>query len=184
MEAMEIGLTLPSGTLIDKCQRTASEMRLNHYPPVSLSKLREGKSKRGWPHADFGLITLLFQDDVGGLEMEDRSNPGTFVPVKPAPPGGKSELVINISESFQRWSNDVVKAGIHQVSPPPSMLKWRDGMVPERYSNVFFLKANRDAMLGALPEFVTDDNPARYENLTALQFQKQRTKHLLSLRQT
>jgi isopenicillin N synthase-like dioxygenase len=30
-------------------------------------------------HTDYGSMTLLFQDDVGGLEVSDRS--GHFVPV-------------------------------------------------------------------------------------------------------
>ncbi|KAL5042606.1 hypothetical protein BDW71DRAFT_200450 [Aspergillus fruticulosus] len=181
MAAMEIGLDLPRGTFVDQCKVTASELRLNHYPEVSLSKLREGKTKRGWPHADFGLITFVFQDGVGGLEMEDRSNPGTFVPVPPGAPGGKTELAINISETFQRWTNDVIPAGIHQVAPPAEMLEMEDGTVPERYSNIFFFKASKNAIASPLPEFVTEGNPARYKPMTALQFQKARTMYLHSL---
>ena len=183
VDAMEMGLCLPPGTLAARCQNTASELRMNHFPAVPLSKLRDGKTKRSWPHADFGLITFVFQDKVAGLEMEDRSNPGKFVPVPPGPAGGKTELAINISESFQRWSNDVVKAGIHQVAPPREMDGQEDSyIVPERFSNVFFLKASRDAMVSPLPEFITKDNPARYENMTALEFQKWRTNYLHSIR--
>ncbi|RYP33162.1 hypothetical protein DL767_004866 [Monosporascus sp. MG133] len=182
IHALEIGLSLPPGTLVERCKETTSELRLNHYPPVSMSKLREGKTKRGWPHADFGIITLVFQDHVGGLEMEDRSRPGTFVPVPPGPPGGKTELAINISETFQRWSNDVLKAGIHQVAPPPYMHDMEDGIVPERRSIVFFFKASRGTSVGPLPAFVQDDYPARYEEMTALDFQKARTSVLYSIK--
>ena len=78
----------------------------------------------------------------------------------------------------------MVRAGIHQVTPPPEMLDLEDGIVPERYSNVFFLKADRNAMMGPLPEFVSVENPAKYDNMTALEFQKHRTKWLHSIRYT
>jgi isopenicillin N synthase-like dioxygenase len=78
MEALEVGLRLPKGALVERCTRAASELRVLHYPSVSIKTLLDGKHKRTWPHTDFGIITLLFQDSVGGLELEDRMNPGTF----------------------------------------------------------------------------------------------------------
>lgn len=178
--AVEVGLDLPEGCLVDRCRQDASEIRLNHYPAISLERLADGQVKRTWPHTDFGIITLLFQDDVGGLELEDRTRPGIFVPVTPAPPGGPTEMVVNISDTFQRWTNGVIKAGVHQVSPPPTYCKsgTNKGMLPERHSCVFFAKASRDTSVGPLPQFVSDENPAQYDEITALEYQQRMTSQL------
>lgn len=178
--AVEVGLDLEPGALVDRCCPAASEIRMNRYPPVSVERLADGRVKRTWPHTDFGIITLLFQDHVGGLELEDRSRPGTFVPVTPVMigPDQKSEMVVNISDTFQRWTNGVIRAGLHQVSAPPAYKANTEGILPERHSCVFFFKASRDTSAGPLPQFVTDSNPAQYDEITALQYQQRMTKEL------
>ena len=172
MESFEVGLQLAPGTLVQRCIPAASELRLNHYPVVSLAKLREGRTKRAWPHTDFGIITLVFQDNVGGLELEDRSRPNTFVPVTR---GSEGEIAINISDTFQRWTNGVICAGAHQVTLPPKMKDQQDGVIPERQSTVFFFKAHRDVSVGPLPDFVRPSQPAQYDEVTALQHHKRMT---------
>lgn len=178
MEAMELGLGLEAGTLGDRCREAASEIRLNRYPPVSIDRLADGRVKRTWPHTDFGIITLLFQDEVGGLELEDREHPGTFAPVVPAQPGQPLEMVVNISNTFERWTNGVIKAGLHQVTAPPKYKTDTKGILPERHSCVFFFKASRDVPVGSHPMFVTPTNPAKFDEITALQYQQQMTKEL------
>ncbi|KAI1869767.1 hypothetical protein JX265_001999 [Neoarthrinium moseri] len=178
MSAMEVGLGLQPESLVARCKPASSEMRLNHYPPTSIELLAGGQVKRTWPHTDFGIITLLFQDSVGGLELEDRKNPGTFVPVLPGSADGPSEMVVNISDTFQRWTNNVIRAGTHQVSVPLSMKDVTKGNCPDRYSGIFFFKAHRDTSAGSLPYFVTESNPAAYDEITALQFQQRMTKLL------
>jgi isopenicillin N synthase-like dioxygenase len=44
---------------------------------------------------------LLFQDDCGGLEVEDINNPGQFIPATPI----KNAIVMNVGDLLQRWSN-------------------------------------------------------------------------------
>lgn len=147
-----------------------------------MKRLADGRVKRTWPHTDFGIITLLFQDHFGGLELENRSRPGTFVPVTPVKvgPGQKTEMVVNISDLFQRRTNGVIKTGLHQVSAPRAFKASAatGGILPERHSCVFFFKASRDASVGPLPEFVTEDNPAQYDEITALEYQQRKTGEL------
>lgn len=176
MEAMEVGLQFSPGTLVNRCIPAASEIRLNHYPVTNLATLT--KNKRTWPHTDFGIITLLFQDTVGGLELEDRKNPGSFLPVTPGDPRAPTELVVNISNTFQRWSNNTIRAGLHQVTVPWAMKNKKEGFCPDRYSSIFFFKAHRECSVGVLPEFVCKDKPAAYDDITALQYQQRMTEVL------
>ncbi|KAE8139830.1 Clavaminate synthase-like protein [Aspergillus pseudotamarii] len=176
MSACEIGCDVPEGTFVRRCMPASSELRYNYYPPVSLSRLNEGTTRRGWPHTDFGIITLLFQDTKGGLEYEDRQHPGTFIPLVRERP---DEIAINVSDTFQRLTNDFIRAGVHQVSLPQNLSSMpqnsSDHILPERHSTVFFFKAHRECMVGAIPDFVNEQNPAKYDNITALEFHNRMT---------
>ncbi|MCJ1281401.1 hypothetical protein MMC26_000720 [Xylographa opegraphella] len=153
MKALEVAFGLPKGAFLDKMTHTAnaSEMRLNHYPAIDIEEIRAGGVSRIWPHFDLGVITLLFQDRVGGLEFEDRKNRGTFTRLECC---GSSEMVVNVSETLQRWTNDVLAAGLHRVNIPRQMEDKETAVLPERYSIAYFCKADRDASVGPLQQFV------------------------------
>ncbi|KAL9632180.1 MAG: hypothetical protein Q9164_005480 [Protoblastenia rupestris] len=123
----------------------------------------------------FGLITLLFQDTQGGLQYEDRGKEGTFLNLMRET---EDEVAVNISNTFQRWSNDFFPAGVHQVWLPPLTEKQqaqKDYVLAERQSTVFFFKASWETPVGALPDFVTAGRSSRYEDITALNYHKQMT---------
>ena len=61
------------------------------------------------PHTDYGVITLLHQDDVGGLQVATRA--GEWVTAHPIP----GTLVINSGDLLGRWSNDRFKSNPHRV---------------------------------------------------------------------
>jgi isopenicillin N synthase-like dioxygenase len=44
---------------------------------------------------------MLFQDDCGGLEVEDITAPGSYIPATPI----KNAIVMNVGDLLQRWSN-------------------------------------------------------------------------------
>ena len=180
MRACEVGWGMKSNTLVSRCVPAASELRLLHYPQVDAERLAEGGGlKRAWPHTDFGIITLLFQDKLGGLECEDRrargGAGGVFVPIIP---NDDNEMIVNTSDTFTRWTNGTVTGGVHQVNVPPSLREKEKGRIPERYSSVFFFKAHRGTSVAPISHFVTDDKPALYPDITALEFHKERTRFL------
>lgn len=179
MAAFEVSCGLAPGCLQERCKPASSELRYNYYPAVALGKIVEGQTRRGWPHTDFGLITLLLQDTQGGLQYEDRRQEGTFLDLIR---GSEDEVAVNISNTFQRWSNDFFPAGVHQVWLPPLTEEeqaQKNYVIAERTSTVFFFKAQWETSVGALSNFINADRPSRYEDITALQYQKRMTEVLV-----
>jgi isopenicillin N synthase-like dioxygenase len=172
MEALEVAVGIDKGALVGKCQGHASELRLNHYPAIEAYKFDQN-IRRIWPHTDFGMITLLAQDEQGGLEVQDPDAPGVLRPVTK---GCNTELLVNVGDTLERWTNGVVKAALHQVTMPTNVDSNGTTYIPPRYSVAFFLKATRDTSVGALPHFVTPEHPCRYEDMTALAYQQSRTR--------
>ena len=173
MSALEVALNLPRGAFLDKITNkgNASELRLNHYPAIDVKEINGGAVSRIWPHFDLGVITLLFQDSVGGLEFEDRKQPGNFVRVRCGDP---AEMVVNVSETLQRWTNGNVRAGLHRVNVPENLEGKNSGVLPERYSIAYFCKADRAASVGSLKELVQEGCAPKYDELSAIEYHLQR----------
>lgn len=175
LHALELALDLPPATFRQQCMPNASEFRLNHYPAISAKDLNSDKVERIWPHFDLGVITLLFTDTVGGLEFQDRANPDKFVLVDPA---DKTEMVVNISETLQRWTAGALPAGLHRVTAPKAVAGGEDdedAVVPERYSIAYFCKAAREARVSPLEPFRAADAAAEEaDGMTALEYQQKR----------
>ena len=86
-------------------------------------------------HKDAGLITLLLQDDQGGLQVE---TPGGWIDVPPR----AGTFVINIGELLELASDGYLRATMHRVITPPTSI--------ERISAAFFLGARLDATVPLL----------------------------------
>ena len=175
MAALELAFGLPRGAFVDLIthEGNASEMRLNHYPAIEVEQIKMGKVSRIWPHFDLGVITLLFQDKVGGLEFENRKQRGTFNRVESSSP---TEMGVNVSEPLPRWSNGALPAGLHRVNLPRDLENNNSGTLPERYSIAYFCKADRSASVGSLKHFISGGRDRKYENISALEYQQQRLK--------
>lgn len=167
LSALELALELPQGSLSSKCANESRELRLSHYPPISVQDMERGDTSRIWPHTDLGVITLLFQDEVGGLEVEDRDNKGVFFPVRRE---AWNEMVVNVSETLERMTNGKLPSGLHQVTVPRELKGNAEARLPSRYSTAFFCKADRSADVGVLEPLLANGEPRKYETMTALQF--------------
>lgn len=176
LSALETALSVPAGTFNSLVTRTApaSELRLNHYPAIHVAELQTGTVSRIWPHFDLGVITLLFQDRTSGLEFEDRVGRGDrFVRVRSDDP---REMIVNVSETLQRWTNGRLPAGLHRVGVPPELdgREGAEGVLEERFSVPYFCKADRAATVGCLEPFVGPGSKAAYEDITAIEYHRQR----------
>ena len=61
------------------------------------------------PHTDFGVLTVLCQDEIGGLEIQQRN--GEWAAMPPIP----GTLVVNIGDLLERWSNRRYRSTVHRV---------------------------------------------------------------------
>lgn len=102
LRALAIGLNIEDDSyLISKHSGHGNQLRLLHYLPVPAEDLEKERTARCPAHTDWSTLTMLFQDDCGGLEVEDVSRPGTFVPAPPL----KNAIVVNVGDLLQMWSN-------------------------------------------------------------------------------
>lgn len=102
LQALAIGVGLHDPTYLTKHHSGLNnQLRLLHYPPVAAADLKNEKVARMPAHSDWSTITLLFQDDCGGLEIEDPHHAGKFVPATPM----KNACVMNVGDLLMRWSS-------------------------------------------------------------------------------
>ena len=140
-----------------KLDKPIATLRLLHYPPVK-GPIPEGQLGAG-VHTDYGNVTLLATDAVGGLMVQDRSGRWLDAPVIPG------AFVCNIGDCLMRWSNDVYVSTPHKVVSPPGA---------DRYSVAFFLDPNPDADVACLPTCISPDRPAKYAPISGADFLRSR----------
>jgi isopenicillin N synthase-like dioxygenase len=143
--AFAVDLGLPDDFFEDKLDRPMAVLRLLHYPPAPAAA--EAGQLGAGEHTDYGCVTLLATDGVGGLEVRTRS--GEWI-AAPHVPGA---FVCNIGDCLMRWTNDIYVSTPHRVVSPAGK---------ERYSIAFFLDPNPDADIACLPGCATPARPARY----------------------
>lgn len=107
MRAFAIGLDLPEDSFIRRCAKPISRASVLYYPP---QPPQAGTGQFGvGPHTDYGCLTLLWQDSIGGLEVQTVG--GEWVTAHPIP----GTLVINVGDLLARWSNDKFVSTPHRV---------------------------------------------------------------------
>ncbi|CAO2656046.1 Nn.00g048490.m01.CDS01 [Neocucurbitaria sp. VM-36] len=168
LDALSIALKVPDPGLSPTHSDSLFQLRLLHYPAISSSELSQNKRSRINAHSDFGTLTLLFQDSVGGLEVEDPHQPGVFRAAEPI----EDTVLVNIGDLMARWSNDRWRSTVHRVELPSGERQGDGGanggtVVPDRYSIPVFATANMDAVVDALPGCWSEGNPKKYEPVTA-----------------
>jgi isopenicillin N synthase-like dioxygenase len=141
------------------------------------------ESSNGMTCVDYGTLTLVFQDNLGGLEVE---NPHTkhFQPARPivCPAVRPSNtiaasqflkpgtIVVNSGDLLARWSNDVLRSTLHRVVAPPTESANADGMIPLRQSIAFFCNPNFGARISCLPSCHAPGNEAKYAPITTEEY--------------
>lgn len=130
-------------------------LRMNNYalPPGSI-ELGADLTGMG-EHTDFGLVTVLWADQVEGLQVLGADQ--VWHDVQPA----DDALLVNLGDIAGRLTNDVWMSTLHRVKPPVV-----NGSIKRRRSAAFFHDANADAVIETLPQFVPEGEEALYEPVT------------------
>lgn len=107
-------------------------LRLLHYPEQPDEEELFGSA----PHTDYGFVTLLKQDNVGGLEVRNKRN--EWIPAPPI----DGTFVMNVGDILAKWSNGRFVSTPHRVRN----LSRRD-----RYSQPFFYDPSMSALVECPP---------------------------------
>ncbi|KAI0346827.1 Clavaminate synthase-like protein [Trametopsis cervina] len=166
MRAIALGLDLEETFFDNKIDQQCHNLRLLSYPPIKTDLLLGDGQARAGAHSDYGTLTLLFQDSVGGLEVQ---HPHTME-YQPAPPIPNA-IVINAGDLLARWSNDVLRSTLHRVvAPPAKKISDTEGITPHRQSIAFFCNPNFDAEISCLPNCSGPDYEPKYPPVTTEQY--------------
>jgi isopenicillin N synthase-like dioxygenase len=157
------GLGLPPGFFAGKTGHGPNALRAINYP-VPESQAHAGQLRAG-PHTDYGTLTILRQDSVGGLEVLDPG--GAWVGVEPVP----GAFVVNLGDLMARWTNDRWRSTLHRVTDSPGADS--PGADPpgagqaRRQSMPYFQNANWSAPVSCLPSCLAPGEKPRYEPVLA-----------------
>jgi isopenicillin N synthase-like dioxygenase len=151
MGLFEQALSLPAGHFDGYMRHPTCTTRLLHYPPQPAAAA-PGQIGCG-AHTDWGALTLLAQDDAGGLQVQLKD--GTWADVPPVP----GALVVNIGDMMQRWTNDRWPSTMHRVINKVSG--------KDRWSIAYFFDLDAESVILPLPSCVSAQRPAQYGPITA-----------------
>jgi len=108
MSAIAVGFGQSPDAFAAHYKKPLARGQLVYYPPSQTDDEREQRFGVA-PHTDFGVLTLLLQDDAGGLQVRTRS--GQWIEAPPI----EGTLVCNTGDLLQRWTNDRFLSTVHRV---------------------------------------------------------------------
>ncbi|KAF7848098.1 hypothetical protein BT93_L2297 [Corymbia citriodora subsp. variegata] len=146
LEAISESLGLERDYISKNLGKHGQHMAMNYYPPCPQPELTYGLPG----HTDQGLITILLQDDVPGLQV---LRDGKWVAVNPIP----NTFIVNIGDQMQAISNDKYKSIIHRAVVNCDR---------ERISIPTFYCPSPEALIGPAMGLIDHEHPVVYRSFT------------------
>ncbi len=139
LRPLALALALPADWFAPFFQQPTTFLRLLHYPPQPADAADDAFGSA--PHTDYGFVTVLAQDNQGGLEVRRRD--GTWLQAMPIP----GTWVVNVADMLARWTNGRWQSTPHRV---------KNLSGGDRYSCPYFFDMSMDSVVGVVP---TCDGP-------------------------
>jgi len=145
-----LGLKLDENFFAGVLSHHRSALRALNYPEQTKPPLPN--QIRAGAHTDYGALTILRQDDVGGLQALNRNKEWQEVEYTP------DSFVINLGDLMQNWTNDLWVSNAHRVINKSPR---------RRQSMAFFCNINHDHLVECIPTCQSPENPAKYPPILA-----------------
>ena len=132
----------------------STALRLIHYPPTPADRPEDlyGANE----HTDYGFMTLLVQDSIGGLQVQFSDGSWVAVPYIP------DTYVVNIGDMLSRWTNGYFHSTPHRVLNASTQ---RD-----RYSIAYFFDPDLDTMISGLPNLADPASQVRFDPIRLVDY--------------
>ncbi|WP_293103964.1 2-oxoglutarate and iron-dependent oxygenase domain-containing protein [Moorena sp. SIOASIH] len=158
--ALAIALDAPENYFKDLHSQRNDSMLLHHYPP--LAPTQESVPMRNTEHIDYGSLSFLFQDEVGGLEVYTQT--GNWVAVQPI----QNTPLIVLGNVMSRWTNDKYPGTMHRVS-----LATARNTTRERYSFGLFPAPDENAEITCLESCLAPNEKPKYPPILTHEYYSQ-----------
>ena len=153
-----LSLDLPADYFNDAFSPPSTSLRCLCYPPQP--EAAEYNQMGAGAHTDIGVLTMLAQDDCGGLELcnvagewlSAQAIPGTFV--------------VNIGDLLMRWTNDRYRSSLHRVMHATTKRS--------RYSMAFFYSPRYATTIAPLASCIAPGEQPKYEPVLAGEYSAMR----------
>ncbi|MER7555799.1 2-oxoglutarate and iron-dependent oxygenase domain-containing protein [Nocardioides sp. NPDC126508] len=149
LRACSESLGLPIDHFDPLVDHSIDALKMNNYTLPEGEIELAGELMGMGAHTDFGILTVLWADQVAGLQVlgDDGRGRETWHDVVPA----DGAFLINLGDAMARWTNDRWRSTLHRVNPPVV-----DGRIIRRRSAAFFFDGNFDAVIEPLPGTLTE----------------------------
>ena len=155
--------------------KSEDHLRYMVYHPRSESEDALVQNTWSRAHTDFGSLTLLWSQNVAGLQIKTKEGDWKYIP--PVDGG----IICNVGDALQFWSAGYLKSTTHRVVRPP-----KDQVDQDRLGLFYFVRPGNDVDIAPAPSPLLmrlglvkaeDVHGERKNKVTGLQYVRERVKN-------